>query len=423
MSVLQNYRRPVNIIALINFTAFSLLYFYLKPSDHLFVLAGALMIGTVYLTNVLMIRLEFEDEILFLIISMLSTLGIIILFRLDPNLGFKQVIWFLLGNILFFCAALIYRKQNFWDRLIYVYPLISFILFCLTLLVGTKIKGATNWVFIGKLGFQPSEIIRLLFIFFIAAYLRHPEKLAISKFKFYQREFSVDSKKVFMFLIYMHLFFLAMQKELGSALLFFFIYMILLYVFDSNLKFFLANAGIAALGGLAGFSLVHHVQVRVEAWLNPWADIAGKGYQITQSLFGIGSGGFFGTGLGLGRPEYIPEVHTDFIFSAICEEMGIFGGIAVVLLYFILVYRGIKIAMAVKDSFHKAVALGIAVMFGFQAFIIIGGVIRLIPLTGITLPFISYGGSSLTTGFIALGILQGVSSKSGGEEDIDAAAE
>lgn len=152
-----------------------------------------------------------------------------------------------------------------------------------------------------------------------------------------------------------------------------------------------------------------HVQVRYEAWVNPWRDIAGRGYQITQSLFAIAEGGFFGTGLGLGRPDSIPEVHTDFIFSAICEEMGIFGGIAVILLYFILIYRGFKIALQINDMFKKIVALGITLTYSYQTFIIIGGVTKLIPLTGITLPFISYGGSSLVSAFIAFGILQGIS--------------
>jgi cell division protein FtsW (lipid II flippase) len=161
---------------------------------------------------------------------------------------------------------------------------------------------------------------------------------------------------------------------------------------------------------VAGVTFVNHVKVRVDAWLNPWADIADKGYQITQSLFAIGSGGFFGTGLGLGRPDFIPEVNTDFIFSAICEEMGILGGVSVVLLYFILTYRGFKIALFTTEYFAKVLALGLTLIFGFQTFIIIGGVIKLIPLTGITLPFISYGGSSLSINFIALGILQAISS-------------
>ena len=144
----------------------------------------------------------------------------------------------------------------------------------------------------------------------------------------------------------------------------------------------------------------------METWLNPWQLIDNKGYQITQSLFAIANGGFFGTGVGLGHPDFIPEVHTDFIFSAICEEMGIFTGIAVMMLFLILVYRGFKIAFSQEDKFFKIVAFGISSLFGFQAFIIFGGVIKMIPLTGITLPFISYGGSSMIASFIGLGILQ-----------------
>ncbi|WP_148135345.1 FtsW/RodA/SpoVE family cell cycle protein [Candidatus Formimonas warabiya] len=424
MSVLQNYRRPVNIIALINLIAFGLLYLYQKPLNNHIALVGGSMIGIIYLANILVIKLKYEDEILFLIVSMLSTIGMIILCRLNPDLGLKQILWFVLGNVIFFCTALIYRKINFLDQLIYIYPLISFILFCLTQLFGTSVKGATNWILIGNFSFQPSEIMKLLFVFFIAAYFRHPEKLSLKNIKLGGREISLDSKYLFSLFVYMQMGLLALQKELGTVLLFFLMYLVLFYVFDHDARFLLANGIIFCLGAIMGYFLFHHVQVRVEAWLNPWADVPGKGFQITQSLFAIGSGGFFGTGIGLGQPDYIPEVHTDFIFSAICEEMGIFGGIAVILLFFILFYRGIKITLQVKDSFHKAVALGVAVMFGFQAFIIIGGVIKLIPLTGITLPFISYGGSSLITSFIALGILQGISShKSAGEEEVVHASE
>ncbi|MDD2498782.1 MAG: FtsW/RodA/SpoVE family cell cycle protein, partial [Desulfitobacteriaceae bacterium] len=303
---MENYRRPINIVALINLMAFGLLYFYQQPYDYRIVIVGVLITGIVYLTNILMIKLKYEDEILFLIVSMLASVGLIILYRLDPVLGYKQLAWFVLGNVLFFCGAYIYRKLTIWDQLIYVYPVLSLILFCLTLLFGTKIKGATNWIMIGSIGFQPSEIIKLLFIFFIAAYYRHPDKLTINNFPWYRRKIKLDSKYVFMFLVYLHIGFLAAQRELGTGLLFLLIYLIMLYVFDSNFKFFLANMGMVLLGGLAGFAFVHHVQVRFMAWMNPWADVAGKGYQISQSLFAIGAGGFFGTGIGLGQPEYIP---------------------------------------------------------------------------------------------------------------------
>jgi cell division protein FtsW (lipid II flippase) len=155
------------------------------------------------------------------------------------------------------------------------------------------------------------------------------------------------------------------------------------------------------------------VKVRVTTWLDPWPHINDKGYQITQSLFAISEGGFFGTGLGRGNPSFIPLSYNDFIFSAISEEMGIFTGIGVIMLFMLLVYRGFKIALRQENLFFRIVALGISMVFGIQAFIIIGGVMKVIPLTGLTLPFVSYGGTSVVTSFIALGILQGASEKRG----------
>lgn len=219
----------------------------------------------------------------------------------------------------------------------------------------------------------------------------------------------IGSKWVVMALVFTMLGFFAYQREFGTALLVFMVYLSFLYVFERDILFPLGNALLAGIGAAVAFKFVHHLQVRLDTWLDPWSDIAGTGYQITQSLFAIGTGSFFGTGLGLGHPEYIPAVHTDFIFAAVCEETGIFGGIAIVLLFFLLVYRGIKIALRLQDRFTKAMAFGLTITLGFQTFIIIGGVIKLIPLTGITLPFISYGGSSLIASYIVLGILQALS--------------
>jgi cell division protein FtsW (lipid II flippase) len=172
------------------------------------------------------------------------------------------------------------------------------------------------------------------------------------------------------------------------------------------------------VGIVLGYTLFDHVRIRIATWLDPWKYIDNKGYQITQSLFAIASGGFFGTGIGLGHPDFIPAVHTDFIFSAICEEMGVFTGMAIIMLFLILVYRGFKIAFSQDDKFFQIVAFGISILFGFQSFIIFGGVMKLIPLTGITLPFVSYGGSSLLSSFIALGVLQ-VASEEIEQEEVE----
>lgn len=207
------------------------------------------------------------------------------------------------------------------------------------------------------------------------------------------------------------------KLEWGIAALFFAIYLSLLYLFGESGLFTLLNVLCAVAAGALGSRFMSHIRVRIATWLDPFADAAGKGYQITQSLFAIGAGGFDGRGIGNGSPYLIPVVSSDFIFSAICEEMGVLGAIGVIMLYFVLVYRGFKIAVSSTNGFQKAVSAGLSAMLGVQTFIIIGGVTKLIPLTGITLPFISYGGSSMLTTFAALGILQAISAMKGEQTD------
>jgi cell division protein FtsW (lipid II flippase) len=394
---------------MIDVIGFGLLFFYKKPYDPYILLAGLSVILLIGLGYFAIRKTQQGDEYLFLIAGMLASIGIIMLYRLNMALGFKQFVWFGMGIVLFFASYYLYRRIRIWERLTYFYPVLSLLLFAATMVFGTSIKGAKNWIIIGRFSIQTSESVKILFVFFIAAFFKQYEKqfkeLAVISFK----SLKIKPRHILMGIAYMHLLFMVIQREWGTALLLFLVYFMLIYVYMDNLRFMLINGILAVAGGLWGVFFVNHVKVRVDAWLNPWTDIAGKGYQITQSLFAVGSGGFFGTGLGLGRPDYIPEVSTDFIFSAICEEMGILGGVAVVILYFILSYRGFKIALYANEYFTKILALGLTLVFGFQTFIIIGGVIKLIPLTGITLPFISYGGSSLSVNFIALGILQAIS--------------
>ena len=185
----------------------------------------------------------------------------------------------------------------------------------------------------------------------------------------------------------------------------------MLYVYEKSYKVLLMNIGVASVVALLGYNFLHHIQVRVSSWLDPWADISNTGYQITQSLFAIASGGYFGRGIGNGSPHYIPEVHSDFIFSAICEEMGVFGGAAVIILLFLIAYRCFKISIMTENAYDKALCFGLTIMFAMQTFIIIGGVTKMIPMTGITLPFVSYGGTSIVVSFASLGIIQAISAK------------
>jgi cell division protein FtsW (lipid II flippase) len=190
------------------------------------------------------------------------------------------------------------------------------------------------------------------------------------------------------------------------AVIFFGIFIILQFIFEEDRRLIYINLGLILVGGLIAYRLFSHVRIRVDIWIDPWRFIDDKGYQITQSLFAISEGGFFGKGLGLGHPQFIPLAYNDFIFAAICEELGIFTGIGIIMLFLLLVYRGFKIGISQVNRFYKILALGISSLFGIQSFIILGGVLKVIPLTGITLPFVAYGGTSIISSFMALGILQ-----------------
>lgn len=390
--------RPINVLIFINVLFFSLLFILIGPYDRTILMAGGLLTVLMVLCYWVIVKADLGDQYIFLIISVLSSLGVVMLYRLNPVYGFRQITWFGLGAVLYFLSYFVFRWFKKWDRLMFVYLGAGILLFMTTFILGTTVKGAINWVRIGGFTFQPAEMIKLFYLFFIASYFKFPEKL--------------KNEYIFLALIYLHILLLFLQRDLGMAMLFYGIFISIYYIYYRDKKLFLYNAGASILMSVFAYFTMNHVQVRFEAWLNPWRDISGRGYQITQSLFAIAEGGFFGKGLGLGSPDYIPEVHTDFIFSAICEELGIFGGIAVVLLYFILTYRGFKITFTIEETFKRIIALGITLIYGYQTFIIIGGVIKLIPLTGITLPFISYGGSSMISAFIAFGILQALSKKS-----------
>ena len=404
--------KPIYALILVNLIGFSLLYFYKQPYEKWTALFGVLLITAIGLTYFLICYSKMGDVYLFLISAMLVSLGIIMLYRLDRVLATKQIMWLAGAIILFLISYYLYSKFNFWSKLIYLYGALSFLIYLLTLILGSKVNGASNWIMLGSFSIQPSEIIKLLFIFFIAAYHVNPTSLQIKDWSIKGRILNIDSNIVFSFISFCFFGFLILQREWGSAVLFFSVYFVFLYVLGFRPLFLISNILPAVASGYLGYYFLYHIKVRVDIWLNPWTDVSSKGYQITQSLFAIASGGLFGTGLGMGRPDFIPEVHTDFIFAAICEEMGVFGGIAVILLFFIFVYRGFKISLSVIEPFDKVLSLGITLLFGFQTFIILGGVIKLIPLTGITLPFISYGGSSLITSFIALGLLQAISKRS-----------
>lgn len=402
-------KTPQGLLGIVNILALILFVFYGEQIKSNIIISIVIFMAIIYISNFILSKVSKGDNYIFLITCMLLSIGIIMIYRINPALGIKQISLFGIGIVMFFATYFILKKGKKWSKYTSLYLGVSLALYLLTLIFGTSIGGSKNWITIGGLGFQPSEIIKILFVFFIASYYSNVEK--------YKKKFKDKTSLIFMAISYSYMGFLFLQKEVGTAVLMFLVFNVIFYVYEENRKLISLNFLGAIVMSVVGYLVFSHVRVRVDIWLDPWKDIAGRGYQIAQSLFAIGEGGLFGTGIGLGYPDFIPEVHTDFIFSAICEEMGLFAGIGVIMLFMIMVYRGIKIALEQHNLFYRILALGITCTIGFQAFIILGGVINMIPLTGITLPFISYGGSSLISGFISLAILQVASEELDIEEE------
>lgn len=318
--------------------------------------------------------------------------GLIMLQRLNPELAVKQFVWMTLGFSLALTIPFILRLIPRFEVFEKLYILFGYLLILSTLVFGKEEYGSLNWIKIGSFGFQPSEIVKFLFIFYLASVLR--KKVELPQLI----ETGILSGGLVLLLV--------IQKDLGGALIFFMTYMVMLYIATSNEILFFSGMGVASIGAVLAFKLFSHVRVRVSVWQNPWKDIDSGGYQIVQSLFALTTWGLLGCGLGRGMPQKIPVASKDFIFAAICEEFGIIFGIGIIFIFILLLLRGIIIALNCTRRYYSLLAAGIITMFAFQTFLIIGGVIKLIPLTGVTLPFISYGGSSVFVSILMLGLLQ-----------------
>ena len=355
------------------------------------------LISFVYISGKLVQKFTRGDYYIMLIANMLFSIGILEIYRLNDKLAFRQIIWFCIGIIAFWLIYLVLKYIKIWSKMYYFYAAISYLLFIATFLFCKRINGAKNWIRLGSnFAFQPSELIKIAFVFLIADYYKNRDKFEKDIFKKYSLHF----------FFYTFLGFLFLQKDLGTVLVFSGVFMFAQYMYEPHRKYMFINLLVLSCGAVLGYILFTHVKVRVKIWLDPFKYADGMGYQIIQGFYAIASGGFFGKGLGLGRPDYIPFAESDYIFASICEEMGILMGMGVVMLFLILTYRGIKTSMEQHNRFYKYVAFCLSLIFAFQSLIMFGGILKLIPLTGITIPFVSYGGSSILSSFIALGILQ-----------------
>jgi cell division protein FtsW (lipid II flippase) len=369
---------------------------------------------------VLRVRLPHADPYLLPLGGLLSAVGVTELYRIRPELAFRQGLWVVVGVGVFAALVILLRDYRVLDGVKYILGVSAIVLLILPALpvVGRTINGATLWVdFGGPLVFQPGELAKVFFVIFLAGYLQdNREMLSYGP----RGQGSLPSPKHLgpLLLIWGGAMLVLFQtRDLGGALLYFAIFLVMLYTATARWSFVAAGLALFLAGAVALYQVIPHVQDRVQSWLDPWADPEGNSYQLVQSLYAISSGGVFGRGLGDGvlvRPDgatYIPFLETDFIFSAIAQELGLAGAAGVILLYLLFAYRGFRISMLAQDGFSKLLAAGLTAAVSVQAFIIIGGVTGLIPLTGITLPFVSYGGSSIVANFIVLGLLLLVSDR------------
>ena len=390
-------RKSIFLLFIFSFLALSLaLIFNISNVSTTDIYTYIAILVVIVLSTILTPKITKADNILLLIVNMLFAIGVAMIYRLNPSYGKRQLQFYLVGIVLFFLTFFILKTFKFWNKISLFYVIISVALFMATLVFGSYLGGAKNWIILGPITVQPSEFIKIPLAFFVASFYSRYNEVSMKPFGRYYMNI----------VIYIFIGFLFLQKDLGTALIFFGLMILSQFVYEKDRVLITLNIVAMIFGSILAYFMFGHVRVRVATWLDPWSDIDVTGYQITQALFATASGGLFGTGIGLGHPDYVPVAESDFIFSAISEEMGIFMGLAVILLFMILVYRSFKISLIQQDKFLSILAFCIGVLFAFQTFIILGGVLKIIPLTGVTLPFISQGGSSMLSGFILLGCLQ-----------------
>ena len=326
--------------------------------------------------------------------TLLLSFGFIILTRLDFSKAVKQLIIVAISLTVSFIIPVMIRKVSILRRLKWFYVAIGIAALSVVLILGQVTNGAKNFYTIAGVTIQPSEFVKVIFVFGVAAMLYHKKR-----FSTYVISALVAA---------VHVLVLVASKDLGSALIFFVTYMAMLLVASKNYLYLAMGLAAGSGAAVVAHKVFTHVQVRVQAFIDPFSVIDREGYQITQSLFAIACGGFFGTGLMKGVPDDIPYVESDFIFSAIAEEMGVLTAVCILLVCVACFLTFMKNAMKVQDSFYRLVAVGLGVMYIFQVFLTVGGGIKFIPLTGVTLPFVSYGGSSVLVSIIVFSILQGI---------------
>jgi cell division protein FtsW (lipid II flippase) len=351
-----------------------------------------------------------RDDVLPAIAIVLAAVGLLLVARISPQLAHKQQYWLLisLGLVAFLAPAYtLFRRMAAFK---YVWVLLSLVLFVMLIAFGQEVNGAKLWIRLGPMQYEPIELIKLFMVFFLAAYLAETADVIARA-----RPWSIRANLRYLGPLFLgwglSMAILILQRDIGMAALLLATFCVLLIC--ATRRWDLLAGSLAIFGGVAAWSVhhYHYVGTRVAVWRNPFADPLGAGYQAAQGYYSLAAGGLLGTGYRLGHPGYIPDAGTDYIYAALSEEFGLIGAVIVIALFLLLVRRILDVARAQPDLYTRLLAIGLGATLGFQVFIIVGGVIGLFPLTGITLPFISYGGSSLVANFLLVALAWAMSAQ------------
>lgn len=362
-----------------------------------------------------------EDQVLVPLAALLSGLGLVMARRLEPDLAarygalygsiaLKQVAWVLGGVVLLALVSFVPWRLRWLKHYRYTWLMLGLVLVVVTAIFGVERNGARLWLDLGLFQLQPVELLKILLVVYLATYLDDHRHL-IGR-HYYVRGLRLPPLP---YLVPIALMWgvttglIVIQKDLGAALLFFIIFLAMLYLLTGRVSYVVVGLAAFALSAMVLYPFFGHLQTRVSAWRDPWAAPFGYGYQLVQSLYALATGGVAGAGLGFGDPTAVPESHTDFVFTALGEELGLVGALGVLLCYALFALRGIGIALRARDGFQQLLAVGLTTAIAAQALLITAGTTNLIPLTGITLPFISYGGSSTLINFAMVGLLLRIS--------------
>ena len=425
---------PVALLVTAGFTA--ILITNSEELGNLSVFYGGYFLALCVATHIVIrIRLPDADPFLFPLVALLAAFGLVMLYRLNEDLARDQANIFVLGLVLFSATIIFLRDYAVLERYRYVIAMVGFGLLLMPRLpgIGETTNDAFLAVDLGPISFQPTELAKICIVVFLASYLNERREVLVVGARNVAGIVLPPLKHLGPLLVIWGaaMVLLVFIRDLGSSVMFFGAFLALIYVATARISFVVIGLAMFVLGAWFFAQTVPHIQERFDIWLDPFESSEATGYQVAQSLFAQADGGLFGRGLGVslvqlpgagsgcppgvGFPDcdaILPAPHTDFIYAVIVDELGLFGGAAVVLIYALIAERGFKTAILAEDGFSKLLATGLTTIFALQAFVIIGGVTRVIPLTGVTLPFISYGGSSIVANFILLALLLMISDRS-----------